>query len=179
MGSNQFAPWSEREDRIVARHRPAVATRMLAGKRTYKAIIQRRFDLKHPSEAKVRSGRHCWSPEDVAQMRAHYPIVAHASDMKRYLPEHTVKQIIGKAHQLGLKRKYMGDPRLRGQHELVDQVRIRAKQDGISFQKLDRELKSGWYFQCGYQDTKSVNLRHVAAAVAYFGGTLVIDWHDR
>ena len=179
MGRKIYGPWTEREDRIVTRHRPAVAAKMLAGKRTHKAVLQRRYKLHHPPEVKTRFGRNCWRPEDVAIMRKLYPTVAHARDMKRHLPEYTLEQIIGKACQLKIKRKYNGDPRLCGQFELVDQVRIRAKEDGISFQKLDRELKTGWYFQNGFYKPKTVNLRHIAKAVAYFGGTLVIDWHDR
>jgi hypothetical protein len=86
---------------------------------------------------------------------------------------------MAKAHQLKIKRRYQGNPRLKGQFELVDEIRIRAKEDLISFQRLDRELKSRWHFQNDFIKPKTVNLKHVAAAVAYFGGTLVIDWQDR
>jgi len=179
MARQKYGPWSEREDAIVKKYGPKTAIRKLAGRRTHAAVIQRRFELSHPKEEPLKFGRGCWSHEDDAILRLHYPTVEKAYEMKRYLLGFTTKQIIGHARLLGLRRKHTGDPRLKGQFELIDQVRIRAKEDGITFQRLDRELKTGWYFQNGFYKTKTVNLRNIAAAVAYFGGTLVIDWQDR
>jgi hypothetical protein len=178
MGHRIYGPWTEREDNIVRKYGPKTAVRRLAGRRTHAAVIQRRYELNHSKEEPLKHGRGCWSVEDNEILRRYYPTVIRAREMKRYLPGFTTKQIIGHARLLGLRRKHTGDPRLKGQFELVDQVRIRAKEDGITFQRLDRELKTGWYFQNGFYKTKSVNLRNIAKAIAYFGGTLVIDWHD-
>lgn len=179
MGRKVYGPWTEREDAIVKKYGPKTAAKKLAGRRTHAAVIQRRFELNHPKEEPLKFGRGCWSAEDDATLRRYYPIVAKTREMRRYLPSFTTKQIVGRACWLRIKRKHNGDPRLKGDFELIDQIRIRAKEDGLSFQKLDRELKTGWYFQNGFYKPKTVNLRNIAKAVAYFGGTLVIDWHDR
>jgi hypothetical protein len=63
--------------------------------------------------------------------------------------------------------------------ELIDQIRIRAKEDGIAIRRLDQVLKTGSYFVRGWKPQVRANLRAVARAVDYFGGTLVIDWRDR
>lgn len=179
MASKQYGPWTEREDAIVKKYGPKTAARKLSGHRTHAAVIQRRYALSHPKEEPLKFGRGCWSTEDDAVLRRYYPIVEKTRDMRRYLPAFATRQVVGRACRLGIKRKHMGDARLKGQFELIDQVRMRTKEDGMTFQQLDRELKTGWYFQNGFYKTKSVNLKNIAAAVTYFGGTLVIDWHDR
>ena len=46
--------------------------------------------------------------------------------------------------------------------------------------RLDETLKTGRYFQNNWKrGSKSVSLQHVARAVEFFGGMLVIDWRDR
>lgn len=79
-----------------------------------------------------------------------------------------------------MRRKFLGneDVRIDGHGELADQIRIRARQDGIPLCKLDAILKTGSYFGKNALRRKA-NLRAVARAVDFFGGTLVIDWRDR
>jgi hypothetical protein len=59
--------------------------------------------------------------------------------------------------------------------ELIDQIRIRAKQDGVPLSKIDEVLKTRFYFTRNWKRQKYANLRAVAKAVEFFGGTLVID----
>ena len=51
-------------------------------------------------------------------------------------------------------------------------VRLRAWEDGIGLQALDRELKTGGYFHKNgaYNKTKGyVNIGHIRKAVEFFG----------
>jgi len=67
-----------------------------------------------------------------------------------------------------------------GHFELVDQIRIRAKQDGIPLSQIDKLLKlPSNYFRTNWKYQRRVNLTAVARAIEFFGGTLVIDWRDR
>jgi hypothetical protein len=117
----------------------------------------------------MKTGKGCWSHEEM--LSQHYATCTTVRSLKgQFLPQFTIEQIIGKARNLGLKRKYLGDAKLEGQFELIDQIKMRAKEDGVPFNKLDRALKSGHYFRDGARHRKKVNLRFVAAAVEYFGG---------
>jgi hypothetical protein len=84
---------------------------------------------------------------------------------------------------LKIKRKYLGDhnARLSGHKEILDQIVVRAKEDGIAIYKLDQILKTGTYFSKAHyrEQSKPVNLKAVAKAIEFFGGALVIDWRDR
>jgi hypothetical protein len=180
MATRIYGPWSDAEDRIVMKYSPRTAARRLSGRRTRAAIIQRRFQLRHPRELPTKGGKNCWTPDEIAILREYYPIVRNTKEMKEYLPQYTAEQILGKAHHLRINRKYLGRETLKGNFELLDQIRMRAKEDGVPFYKLDQAIKSGHYFQDGARrNRKKINLRHVIAAVTYFGGNLVIDWCDR
>jgi hypothetical protein len=82
---------------------------------------------------------------------------------------------------MGVRRGFFGDSdvSIEGHMELIDQIRLRATQDGIALGKIDGLLKTGSYFKHYWKKQKRANLRAVAKAVEYFGGTLVIDWRDR
>jgi hypothetical protein len=82
---------------------------------------------------------------------------------------------------LGIRKEFFGDSdvQIDGHMELIDQIRICAKQDGIPLCKIDNVLKTGTYFKDRWRKQRKANLRAVARAVAFFGGTLVIDWRDR
>jgi hypothetical protein len=49
-----------------------------------------------------------------------------------------------KAHHMGLRRRFLGDcdVPIDGHMELIDQIRIRAKQDGVPLCKIDDVLKT-------------------------------------
>lgn len=179
-------PWSARENAIVQRARsPTTAFRRLRGKRTIDAIVQRRYQLRvGPEEAVTLRGgnRRLWTDDELAILKACYPFAKRMQDVQKALPRpFTRQQIRSKVHKLGLKRIFTGSVYLPkdGHFDLVDQIRLRAKADGIPFRRLDQELKTRGYFGNNWNKTAHVNLRYVALAVEFFGGTLVIDWRDR
>ena len=169
--------WCVEEDRIVQGLPLKQACRRLP-QRTSDAIIQRRWLLKNP-DARMRSGE--WTSSDIQLLRSEYPTAKHTRDLvPLFRQKFTLGQIRQKARKLGLHRQFTGNTTLpEGHFDLVDQIRLRAKADGITFTALDRELKCGNYFLAMWRHSKRVNLRHVAKAVSFFGGTLVIDWQDR
>ena len=177
--ANGQLPWSASEDKAVLKSRNLRKTGQRIG-RSYGSVVQRRYVLRHPDTGPTKTGKGCWSREEMALLAQHYETCTTVRALKRqFLPQFTIEQIIGKARNLGLRRKYLGDAKLEGQFELVDQIKMRAREDGVPFNMLDLALKSGHYFRDGARHRKKVNLRFVAAAVEYFGGALVIDWRDR
>jgi hypothetical protein len=61
--------------------------------------------------------------------------------------------------------------------DIHEQIKARAREDGISFRTLAAEIGCGYYF---LKPRKSgiCDFNKVAKAVEFFGGHLVIDWQD-
>jgi hypothetical protein len=170
--------WTPEEDAIVLSVSLDEATKRL--KRTRGAIIAHKYLLRHP-EPQTADENNTWTVRECAILRERYPSAKDTRDLLPYLPRFTRNQLRSKAHHMGLKRKFFGDCDVRtdGHMELIDQIRIRAKQDGIALYKIDAVLKTGYYFTRNWKRHKKVNLRAVAKAVEFFGAKLVIDWCDR
>lgn len=178
---NSYAP---EEDEIILRETSHEAHRKLSG-RTFLAIKQRKNVLTHPepeptkTQAKI-CGR-IWGKADEEILRRIWPAAETIEEVQRRLPGYTKSQIRSKAGHLQVKRWFNGaaDVPVKGHKELLDQIRIRSKQDGISLSKLDKLLGCGCYFRTASWRRTRINLVHVAHAIEFFGGTLVIDWCDR
>ena len=174
--------WTAEEDDIVLNsgsHQAACLR--LRGKRTAQAIKQRRNRLRHPPLQRTFGLR--WTKEEMTILRRKYEFAGDTRELTHLFPRFTAEQIREKAHHMGLKRLFTGsgDVRVKGHKELIDQIRIRSKQDGIALYKLDKVLKTGTYFgaRSHWTEVSKINLSYVARAVEFFGGTLVIDWCDR
>jgi hypothetical protein len=175
---NSPGAWTPEEDEIVMRHAPRVAMRKLPH-RTRGAIGVRRWVL---GNGKPKSRAIIWSDDEINIMLRRYPTETPAN-MRKLLPLRSTKQINCKAAHLKLRRIFAGndDVWITGNMELFDQVRMRAKADGITFKHLDEITGGGDYFTLhGHgRENRSLHLRRIARAVEYFGGKLVIDWCDR
>jgi hypothetical protein len=174
----RFKPW---EDEIILKYFPTAASKILTH-RSRGVIAVRRHQLQHPDRPSTTRGKR-WTKSEVAILRQMYPTSLSVKNLFPLLPGRSWRQMISKAKQIGIRRKYVGDhnARLGGHKELLDQIVIRAREDGIPIYKLDGLLKCGTYFQkAHYRElSRGVNLKVVARAVDFFGGTLVIDWRDR
>jgi hypothetical protein len=171
--------WAEQEDRLECSS-PRTAWKLLGGTRSYQCIKVRRQQLRYPDRYKSDTVAH-WTEEMTALLRAKYSEVEHVRDLLPLLPGINEAQLRGKAAAMKLRRRFTGyDDRVlfMGHAELVDQIRLRAHEDGFTFYSLDQLLKTGSYFK-HWKERKKVNLLAVARAVEFFGGTLVIDWRDR
>lgn len=177
--------YTPEEDEIIRRTRSFnVAFRKLKGRRTRHAIKHRRWLLKNletPVTNQTRMGERLWNAEEEEIMRKHWPAARNAEELKPYLPRFTTIQIRSKAGHLKLKRLFNGDDDVpfAGHKELLDQIRIRARQDGVALYKLDMQLGTGYYFRASNWKKDKINLLYVARAIEFFGGSLVIDWGDR
>jgi hypothetical protein len=174
--------WTKEDDDVVRALKPRHASELL--ERTYAAVVHHHFLLRHPEllEAKSETRRRpmWWTWQECKIMRRHYPTIENISDLMPLLPRFTLCQIKCKAVRLKIKRKFLGnaDVRVKGHQEIIDQIRIRSKEDGIPLYKLDGVLGTGSYFQFNSTRRKA-NLRAVVKALDFFGGSLVIDWQDR
>jgi hypothetical protein len=65
---------------------------------------------------------------------------------------------------------------------LIDAIRSRANADGIPMMALDREIGSSRYFSSHCLAEKAKQrppiMKHILAAVEFFGGELTINWKD-
>jgi hypothetical protein len=173
-------PWTAEEDAVVLAMTAIEAVKKLEG-RTRRACNTRRNALRHLEPKPTNSGAR-WTAEECKILRVRYPTAEDCRDLVPFLPRFTPTQIRSKASHMGLRRKFCGDSDvpIDGHRELIDQIRIRAKQDGIALGKIDKLLKlPGKYFKENWKRQKRVNLRAVARALEFFGGSLVIDWRDR
>jgi hypothetical protein len=176
----QRAPaWSAEEDAICLRLVPSATVKLLPN-RTFKAIEQRRQRLLNPQQ---KGSSRNWTVEEITILRREWPTASHVKDLMLLLPDRDAHQIRAKASKLGVKRKWLGEQGtlLSGNKEILDQIVMRAKADGIALNKLDKVLQTGSYFaKSNYRvPSRRVNLSAVAKAIEFFGGSLVIDWQDR
>jgi hypothetical protein len=172
-------PWSAEEDAICLKMIPSQAVKLLPN-RTFQAIAQHRHLLRHPQK---KGSSRSWTAKEVAILRREWPTASHVRELMALLPDRDPFQIRAKASQIGVKRLWLGEhgTMLSGHKEILDQIVMRAKADGIALNKLDKILKTGCYFaKSNYRvPDRAVKLLAVARAVEFFGGTLVIDWRDR
>ena len=177
---NRARQWTAREDQIILKVRPRTAFKRLGGKRSLGAIRLRRHKLLHPSRA-VPTGPKLWNQEELQILRDRYPTAEKTAELLPLLPRFNEEDIRAKASRLKVKRRFVGDRDVPvgGHRELVDQIRMRAKEDGIGLVKLDKLCGTRGYFRYNWKRRQWVNLLAVARALEFFGGTLVIDWCDR
>lgn len=168
--------WTKREDAIIMKLVPKDAAELL--ERTYASVCMRRCHIRRPRPKPTRLSR--WTDEEAETLKREYPTARTIGDLLPLFNGFTVEQIKQKARYMKVRRRFVGTENVyvKGHGELNDQIRMRCKEDGIPIYKLDKILKTGSYFKYNAHRRKA-NLRAVAKAVAFFGGTLVIDWQDR
>jgi hypothetical protein len=172
-------PWTASEDQIVLANKAKVAVTLLVG-RTWRAVAQRRFNLTHPYMTNGMRGVPFTKEED-ARLRKHYRTIHKTRDLLPLFPGRDLRQLTTRASHLKLKRPFFGnnDVRTTGHVELVDQIQIRCRADGIPIYKLDEILGTRGYFGKGFYARKVVKMQAILKALDFFGGKLVIDWNDR
>lgn len=105
-----------------------------------------------------------------------------ATDIAKVMPGRTYDTITRRAKALGIKLRPRTKPHTRSGHPVIDAIRDRALEDGMTIGALDRELGTKNYFasDCITAVRKGTPLRwdRIAKAVEYFGGELTINWKD-
>lgn len=175
--------FTKREDVIIRNCSHREACRRLPH-RDRRVISQRAYLLKSDRLVlRERDGKP-WTHAELNLMRKFYPVMSSKAFQAAHIPGRRVVNIVAKARYLRIKKRFLGatsDQISFTDHaDLVDQIRIRAREDGISFVRLDKALKTHQYFARNWKrGQKRVNLAYVSRAVAFFGGSLLIDWQDR
>lgn len=181
--------WEAWEDELLLRaRRPTTAIKAYRakapGRRSEAAIRVRYWWIRNPECRYAEKGKKPWTPAEDAIIRKHYPIVRKTRDMLHLLPERVPPQVTNRARRLGIKRRYAGDDfPVEGGAELVDQIRIRARDTGVGLTKLDKLFDSRSFFK-HYAVRARAGLRPrlnwpaILQAIEFFGGSLVIDWDD-
>jgi len=162
--------WTRREDNklIKYRHEPLREQARRFRCRTSRAIRARRRQLGISASIKRP-----WFGSEVKQLGSLYPR-AGRSELLASLPRHTLRSIEKKARSLGYLRQIA--LLFSEQDSLHQQVRQRAKEDGIALRKLGKETDCGSYYCSRF--AKREDYEKIARAVEFFGGRLVIDWQD-
>lgn len=171
-------PWIPEEDRkVLGRGKLGRIANEI--NRTYATCLTRRHKLRHPEQFAKLDAR--WSAREVRILRHHYPLHGTVG-LRKLLPKKSPQQCRDMARKIGLKVLLLerNDFTYDGGFELVDQVRERARADGIAYSKLDKLLDAKGYFKKEHRHAgRPLNLARVMKAVEFFGGKLVIDWCDR
>lgn len=105
-----------------------------------------------------------------------------ATDIAKQMPGRTYDTIRARAKALDIKLRSRTKLHSRSGHPVIDAIRERALEDGMTIGALDRELGTKNYFasDCITAVRKGNPLRwdRIARAVEYFGGELTINWKD-
>ncbi|ARQ95233.1 hypothetical protein [Bradyrhizobium phage BDU-MI-1] len=105
-----------------------------------------------------------------------------ATDIAKQMPGRTYDTVSRRAKALGIKLRSRTKPHTRSGHPVIDAIRDRALEDGMTIGALDRELGTKNYFasDCITAVRKGSPLQwdRIAKAVEYFGGELTINWKD-
>jgi hypothetical protein len=148
---------------------PLVKAVKLFKNRTAIAIVARRAELGCQRKLGPMS---VWKGTEVKLLRQMWPFCK-ISEIVDAMPRHRIEGIRSKAAQLGLHKALPAF----GGADLLDQIKARACEDGISQVRLAAEIGCGKAF-LKRRPHPRYNFKKIAAAVAFFGGRLTIDWCD-
>lgn len=112
-----------------------------------------------------------WRSTELKLLKELWP-TSKLPEIRFVLTRHPSRSIRWKAQELGLQKVKTFDPT-----DLIDQIKSRLREDGISSRRFAQEIGCGEGFL-----KRRPNARHdfnkIAKAVDFFGGRLVINWQD-
>jgi|EndMetStandDraft_2_1072991.scaffolds.fasta_scaffold20472_2 hypothetical protein len=125
----------------------------------------RRLDIVHR--------RHIWTNLEVRRLREAFENHAPDKELEALFPGIRLSQIKAKAGHI--KAPHRRAQRAIFKVQALDAIRHRAKARGLSYVELDRQAKTGKFYQkCRRQPM----LRPIARAAALLQGDVHIEWHD-
>lgn len=172
--------FTDDEKRIIRESTHKEACRLLPD-RTPGCITTQRYKMNHPDRFKGTGIP--WTAQERKILLQHYE-TSTRDEMLKLLPGRCDEIIRRKASRAGLRKRFCGATtnQVFSNHgqELVDQIRMRAKADGITMRGLDKALGTRHYFSYNWnRGQKRINIVRVLKAIDFFGGKLAIDWNDR
>ncbi|MBO4226663.1 hypothetical protein [Bradyrhizobium neotropicale] len=162
--------WTKAEDKKLSRYQHESLEKLVRrfkNRRSRDAIKRRRMQL--------FSHHRPLLPWTKAEERRFTEMWASASkkELHEAFPGRTWSAMKSRAVVLRLDRT----PTLKtGANELREQIRQRAREDGIAMYKLGKEIGCPSFFL--EQRSPRADLNKIGQAVEFFGGRLVIDWQD-
>lgn len=169
--SPQRKAWTRKEDGVLRRSRgkPAKALlRKLPGRSLTAVHLRRQFLGLQPRIAKAVER---WTAADLNKLIKHYPAGASRQELLTMFPGRTYEQVIAFARYRKIKR---GRVSMTGR-PLIDEIRLRCKEDGVPIGRLCEQLGIPRPLLQGLSKRQDMN--HIAA-VSFFGGIFKIDWQD-
>jgi hypothetical protein len=113
-----------------------------------------------------------WTGREIKLLRETWPS-SEMPDIMISLPRHSKSSIKCKASELNLRTIKTFD-----QTDILDQIRSRASEDGVSGNKLVREVGCGRFIFDRRPNRRRIDYNQIARVVEFFGARLVIDWQD-
>ncbi|MFC0220167.1 hypothetical protein ACFFJ7_17400 [Pseudochelatococcus lubricantis] len=159
--------WSDVEIEILRQFRPDLDALALAlPERGIGAITKKAHQIG------LVPSRRAWSADEVPRLRKPYVAGVPVDDLVSMFPGKTKRQIWNKAFHLGIRR-----PRRRPKGTgllLVDTVRNRAFDLGLTMTDLDTYVSAGRYFVC----PRCSNWRLLQKAIRELKGQVVVRWPE-
>jgi hypothetical protein len=165
--------WTSQEDEIVRACYPdyALAAKKLPH-RSYNALRGRTHALG------IQKKRHIWTGKELTTLRQMSP---HATgrELLAAFPFASLLQIraIRKHYKIPKPQARLNRTRF----PIINEIRARSVELGLSMGELDSIAGTGTYFQkAQWHTTKGTrpHLKHVYAAIEALGGNLSVVWHD-
>jgi hypothetical protein len=162
--------WTKIEDRRIRRTAllPVKQVVKLFKNRTAIAIAQRRYDM---GCQRRRGPKRPWMGTEIKLLQRMWP-TCKPDEVPAAFPRHSLEAVYTMARRLGIRKMRTFD-----MADIQEQIKARAREDGISFRSLAAEIGCGYSF-LKPRKPHNYDFNKVAKAVEFFGGRLVIDWQD-
>jgi hypothetical protein len=164
--------WTKAEDRRIIRTAALSVQKAMRRFKNRTAVSIRLRRQRLGCLCRHIRGPNCgWKSTEVKLLQEKWP-TCKLSEVQSALPRHPRRSVSWKARELGLKKVKTFDPT-----DLLDQIKSRLYEDGISSRRLAAEIGCGIGFLKCRPNAKH-DFNKIAKAVDFFGGRLVIDWQD-
>jgi hypothetical protein len=162
--------WTSAEDETVRLHAgDYVSMGKALPHKTYNSLRSRAKKLglvakrKHSTAAKI------------ARLRRHYPTATKA-ELEKLFPGDSFDELQQTAKYFRIRRQ--PPPVQPFGFPLIDAIRLRSRELGISARELDRMTKAGAYFYKAHWHAGYVHYQALTRAVEILGGQLQVEWDD-
>jgi hypothetical protein len=164
----QYLPWSEEEHDLLCAYYPDYqALRRHLPHRTLPAL-KRRVQI-----IGIAKRRHVWTNHEVVRLRKAYEEGASDHELAVLFPELRMSQVKGKASNMGIVR--CKQTPVRFDVPALDAIRARSAKKGLSFVELDRNARTGRFFQ---KSCRRASLKHIVRAATFLGAEVSIEWDE-
>ena len=161
-------PWGEAEDSIVRASYPDYG--LMTGQLPHRSLAA----LKHRAAILgIVRRRHVWKQTEVRKLTRLAAAGASNAELLFAFPELSLAQISYKIRHLKLPRR--GPSLMDFDDVALHEVRRRAAAKNMTLVELDRQARTGRYFQ---KSTRRLVLGHVARATEVLGGEIRIEWEE-